>query len=211
MFSQLFGTGPRVAADGAGTASDGTQYAFKPSLVGSAWQFDLTGEGLSSQLSWQVKGKHGVWPLDKIAAIRLSYRPVSMQSRRFRADIEDTRGERVTIYSTTWHTVALMSPQDDGYRAFIVELHRRLAAINSKAVLVVGINPAIYWAGLVITGLVGAAMLGLLVRAATTGEYGGVLFLAGFAALFGWQIGGFMRRNRPRRYTFDALPQDVLP
>ena len=68
-----------------------------------------------------MKGKHGVWPLEKIAAIRLSYRPVSMQSRRFRADIEDTRGERVTIYSTTWHTVALMSPQDNGYRAFIVE------------------------------------------------------------------------------------------
>jgi len=29
--------------------------------------------------------------------------------------------------------------------------------------------------------------------------------------LFGWQIGGFIRRNRPRIYRFDALPPDLLP
>lgn len=207
MLSQFFSAKERAGVKGLEVTGDGTQYIFKPSLVGGASQFDLTGEGLS----WQVRGKHGVWPLEKIAAIRLSYRPVSMQSRRFRADIEDTRGERVTLYSTTWHTVALMSPQDNGYRTFIVELHRRLAATGSKAVLVVGINPAIYTAGLVVLGLVGVAMLGLLIRALITGEFAGALFLIGFAALFGWQIGGFLRRNKPRTYTFDALPKDVLP
>jgi hypothetical protein len=207
MLSQMFNPGPRPGAAGSGTVSDGTQYIFKPSLVGGASQFDLTDQGLS----WQVRGKQGVWPLEKIAAIRLSYRPVSMQSRRFRADIEDTRGERVTIYSTTWHTVALMSPQDNGYRAFIVELHRRLAEIGSNAVLVVGINPTIYLGGLFAVALVGVAMLGLLIRALITGEFGGALFLVGFAALFCWQIGNFMRRNRPRGYTLSALPKDVLP
>ncbi|TKT72448.1 hypothetical protein YH63_013980 [Afipia massiliensis] len=203
MLSQMFNAGRA----GPETASDGTQYIFKPSLVGGAAQFDLTDDGLS----WQVRGKQGVWPLEKIAAIRLSYRPVSMQSRRFRADIEDTRGERVTIYSTTWHTVALMSPQDNGYRAFIVELHRRLAAAGSNAVLIIGINPTIYLGGLFVVALVGVAMLGLLIRALITGEFGGALFLLGFAALFGWQIGNFMRRNRPRGYTFEALPKEVLP
>lgn len=207
MLSQLF-TGSRVRAQESGeAAADGTQYVFKPSLVGGASQFDLTDEGLS----WQTRGKRGLWPLEKIAAIRLSYRPVSMQSRRFRADIEDTRGERVTIYSTTWHTVALMSPQDDGYRAFILELHRRLAEIKSKAVLVVGINPNVYLAGMAVIAVVGVAMLGLLARALFTGEFAGALFLIGFAALFAWQIGGFMRRNKPRGYAFDALPKDVLP
>jgi uncharacterized membrane protein len=134
-----------------------------------------------------------------------------MQSRRFRTDIEDTRGERVTLYSTTWHTVALMSPQDNGYRAFVMELHRRLADIKSRAVLVVGINPNIYLAAMVVIAIVAIAMLGLLIRALLTGEFAGALFLVGFAALFIWQIGGFMRRNRPRSYTFDALPQNVLP
>ncbi|MCF2524397.1 hypothetical protein LVY71_16600 [Bradyrhizobium sp. G127] len=207
MLSQIFKTGLRGEAIGSVAASDGTQYIFKPSLVGGASQFDLTDDGLS----WQARGKKGVWPLEKIAAIRLSYRPVSMQSRRFRTDIEDTRGERVTLYSTTWHTVALMSPQDNGYRAFVMELHRRLADIKSRAVLVVGINPNIYLAAMVVIAIVAIAMLGLLIRALLTGEFAGALFLVGFAALFIWQIGGFMRRNRPRSYTFDALPEDVLP
>jgi hypothetical protein len=37
------------------------------------------------------------------------------------------------------------------------------------------------------------------------------LFLVGFAALFAWQIGGFVNRNRPRAYTFDDLPKALLP
>ena len=190
-----------------GVTGDGTHYLFKPSLVGGARQFELTDEGLS----WQFGAKSGVWPLDKIAAIRLSYRPISMQSNRFRADIEDSRGERVTLYSTTWHTIALMARQDDGYRAFIVELHRRLKAAGCEVFLMAGINPKIYLAGLALMALVAAAMAGLLIRALLTGEFAGALFLVGFAALFAWQIGGFMKRNRPRAYTLDALPMDVLP
>lgn len=186
---------------------DGTHYMFKPSLVGGPRQFDLTDEGLS----WQASGKSGVWPLDKIAAIRLSYRPVSMQSNRFRADIEDSRGERVTLFSTTWHTVALMARQDDGYRAFIIELHRRLADAGCKVYLIAGINPKIYVAGLALVAMVAIAIAGLLIRALWTGEFAGVLFLIGFAVLFAWQIGGFMKRNRPRAYTLQALPMDVLP
>ena len=207
MFSQLFGAGQRSEASGPEAAGDGSHYTFKPSLVGSAWQFDLTGEGLS----WQVKGKHDVWPLEKIAAIRLSYRPVSMQSRRFRADIEDTRGERVTIYSTTWHTVALMSPQDNGYRAFIEGLHARMAAAGSKATLTGGLPKGLYAAALVFVGLLAIAMVGLFVRALMTGEHAGAAFLVAFALLFNWQIGGFIRRNRPISYSFDHLPDPLLP
>jgi hypothetical protein len=29
--------------------------------------------------------------------------------------------------------------------------------------------------------------------------------------MFAWQIGGFVRRNRPRPYTFDRLPEALLP
>jgi hypothetical protein len=54
-------------------------------------------------------------------------------------------------------------------------------------------------------------MAGLLVRAVLTGELAGILFLIGFAALFAWQVGGFVRRNRPQAYSFDHLPQALLP
>jgi hypothetical protein len=183
------------------------RYAFKASLIGAAHQFELTDDGLN----WRMAGKSGVWPYDAISAIRLSYRPVSMQSRRFRADIEaDGRG-RIVLLSTSWQTAALMAPQDRDYRAFIVELHRRMAAAGSHAKLTAGLKPRLYIAAMVLLALVVVAMAGLLIRAVLIGEWAGVLFLAGFTALFAWQIGGFIRRNRPRAYTFDHLPAALLP
>jgi hypothetical protein len=59
--------------------------------------------------------------------------------------------------------------------------------------------------------LLAVAMAGLLIRALVIGEFAGVLFILGFAALFAWQIGGFVRRNQPRRYGFDQLPAGLLP
>jgi hypothetical protein len=189
----------------AGAAVD-WRYAYKASLIGGAHRFELTDHGLS----WQVGGKSAVWAYADITAIRLSYRPVSMQSRRFRADIESPGG-RIVILSTSWQTATLMAPQDNDYRRFIRELHARMAKAASRAVLTGGIGPTAYAAGIVLLALVGIAIAGLLVRAIATGEFAGALFLVGFAALFGWQIGGFMRRNRPQAYAFDDLPAALLP
>jgi hypothetical protein len=183
------------------------RYAYKASLIGAAHQFELTDEGLS----WQVGGRAGVWPYGGIAAIRLSYRPVSMQSRRFRADIEHANRQRIVILSTSWQTVALVAPQDKDYRAFITQLHQRMEKAGSKAKLISGIGPKLYGASIVFLALVATAIAGLLARAIGTGEFTGALFLVGFAALFAWQVGGSIRRNRPRTYTFDRLPQALLP
>ena len=184
-----------------------THYDYRASLIGSAHQFDLTDAGLS----WKISGRSGVWAYTDIAQVRLSFRPMSMQARRFRADIKSTGGRRLSILSTTWQTASLMSPQDHGYRTFITELHRRMAATGSKAALIGGIGPTAYVAALAMVTLLAIAMAGLLVRAIAIVEWYGVLFLVGFAALFSWQIGGFIRRNRPRTYDFDRPPEELLP
>jgi len=57
----------------------------------------------------------------------------------------------------------------------------------------------------------GVAMTGLLARVVATAQWGGVLFILGFAALFSWQVGGFIRRNKPRSYSFEDLPKELLP
>jgi hypothetical protein len=197
---------PNQATRSGETAPE-TRYAYKASLIGSAHQFELTDAGLS----WQIAGRSGVWAYTDIAAIRLSYRPSSMQSRRFRADINGKAGGRIAVLSTTWQTVSLMAPQDYGYRAFIAELHRRMAAAGSKAALIAGIGPKTYAAALAMLMFLALSMTGLFVRALWTGEWYGALFLIGFAVLFTWQIGGFVRRNRPRTYDFDHLPEALLP
>ena len=150
-----------MTTDLANEAVPVTRYAYKASLIGSAHQFELTDAGLM----WEIAGRSGIWAYTDIAAIRLSYRPVSMQSRRFRADIENAGGRRIAVLSTTWQTVSLMTPQDHGYRAFITELHRRMAEAGSKAALIGGIGPKAYAAALVLLSLLAVAMAGLLARA----------------------------------------------
>lgn len=185
----------------------GAAYAYKASLIGAAQQFELGDDGLI----WRIGPKAGGWPYATVAKVRLSYRPVSMQSRRYRADIEDVTGGRLRILSTTWQTVALMAPQDQAYREFVLDLHRRMRDAGSRAELIGGLPPAVHTAALVLIALVAVALTGLLARAVAVGSWSGALFLAGFALLFGWQVGGFIRRNRPRRYTFDDVPRDLLP
>ncbi|MFZ0809877.1 MAG: hypothetical protein WAM83_04600 [Bradyrhizobium sp.] len=193
---------PSDSPDGAGL-----RYAYKASLIGSAHQFELTEQGMS----WRIAGRTGLWDYADIAAVRLSYRPVSMQSRRFRADIEKAGGGRLAIFSTSWQTAALMAPQDQDYRAFIIGLHARMAKAGSRAHLAGGLHPRLYAAAIVVVTLLAVAMAGLLLRSIVSGAWAGALFLVGFAALFAWQVGGFITRNRPRTYTFDDVPKALLP
>jgi hypothetical protein len=209
--SSLFVTGggilPTQLATSGDTAATGPSYRYKPSLVGASWTFDLTDSGLS----WRMGSKSGAWPYATIAAIRLSYRPISMQSRRFRADISNVSGKSIRILSVNWQTAALVAPQDEPYRTFVRELHRRVAADGGAPVLIAGLGRITYALAGIAMALVGLALAALFIRAAMIGSYGGMLFLAGFAALFGWQLGGFMRRNKPRHYAAGDVPRDLLP
>jgi hypothetical protein len=185
--------------------SPDSSYAFRGSLIGAAHQFELTEAGLS----WRTGRRSGLWLYPDIVSVRLSYRPTGMQARRFRADIANRAGAQLAIMSTSKQTVALMEPQA-GYRGFMLLLHRRLADAGSTAVLTAGLRRPIYTALLIAVGLFALAMAALLVRALATGEWAGVIFIAGFAALFGWTIGGFLRRNRPHNYTYDDVPDELM-
>lgn len=184
-----------------------TRYAYKASLIGSAHRFELTEAGLA----WHIGGRSGVWRYDEISAIRLSFRPVSMQQHRFRADVSRAGGGRIAILSTSWQTAALMAPQDSGFRDFLVALHARMAKAGSRAELTAGLGRKAYAAVLGFVALLAVAMTGLLIRALMIDEFAGVLFIIGFAALFAWQVGGFVRRNRPRSYSFNQVPRSLLP
>ena len=188
-------------------AGSATSYAYKASLIGSAHRFELTEQGLS----WHIAGRSGLWRYDEISAIRLSFRPVSMQQHRFRADVSRTGGGRIAILSTSWQTAALMAPQDSGFRDFILALHARMAQAGSRAELTAGLGRKTYAAALAFLAVLTVAMAALLIRALLIGEFAGALFILGFAALFAWQVGGFVWRNKPQNYSFDRVPKALLP
>lgn len=189
----------------AADAAPGNAYAYKASLIGAAHRYELTDNGLS----WRIGRRSGIWTYADIASIRLSYRPMGMQHRRFRADIDHVDGRHITIFSTSKQTVALMEPQA-GYAAFLINLHDRLAQADSRVALRAGLRPGIYTAIVTTLALLALAMAALLVRALWTWEVGGAVFIVAFSVLFGWQISSFLRRNRPRSYDFATVPKELL-
>ena len=182
-------------------------YTYRPSLIGPAWHFELTEEGLS----WRVGRRTAIWPYARIARIRLSYRPVSMQAQRFRADVRNDDGRSVALLSVSWQTAALVMPQDAAYRHFVTELHARIAEAGGTPALRAGISRPVHLAGLAGLAFVNLAMIVLFIRAAITASFSGMLFLVGFAVLFDWTIGRLLLRNRPRSYRIDDPPRDLLP
>jgi hypothetical protein len=182
-------------------------YAYKPSLMGAAWQFCLR----SDALEWQSGRYSGRIPYAGITRVRLSFRPASMQMRRFVTEIWWTGGRRLSISSTSWRSLLEQYPQDRAYGAFIRELNRRIAVVGGPATFVTGVPAFLYWPGLALFAGVALAIAALTVRALEIGDYAGVALLSGFFALFVWQSGTFFKRNRPGRYRPDAVPNDLVP
>lgn len=183
------------------------RYAYKASVAGSPHLFELTPQGLSFQTGF----RSGVWRYGDIARIRLSYRPVSMLRHRFLAEIRHNDGKTLKVVSATWSGIVTMAPQDDAYRAFIVELHRRVASERADVVCVAGQQPFAFWLGVAAFAAILLAIAALCVRALLTGEYTGALFMVGFAAWSNWYVGGILLRNKPGRYEAGSLPKQLMP
>jgi hypothetical protein len=182
-------------------------FAYKPSLLGAVWEFRLAPDALE----WQAGTRSGRTPYAAIRRMRLSFRPVTMQSYRFITDIWPQQGGALRICSTSWKSMLEQERLNRPYADFVGELHRRIAAANSGAVFERGLPAYQYWAGFTVFVVLSLGLAVLAVRGLQEAAWAGTAFVGGFLALGLWQLGGFFRRNRPGRYRADALPADLLP
>lgn len=189
------------------TAGQVISYTYKASLAGTTYGFELRRKAMA----WWTSRRSETWNYSDIVMIRMSYRPSSMQMRRFRTEIWNRAGQRVSVVSTTWRSVAMIEPQDDSYRAFITTLHRRVADAGGKVLMEGGLMPWVFYLAALLLVLMIAAGAGLMGQALLAKHTSGALFFAVLTALFVWQIGGFVWRNRPIRYDADNLPDHLLP
>lgn len=193
--------------EGSAHAVTDLQYAYKPSLMGGTWILTLAPDALH----WAIGGLTGRIPYADIRRIRLAFRPVTMQSYRFLAEIWAERNPKIPVASASWKSLIEQERLDEAYSRFVRGLHAKIAEAQGTPRLEAGANPFLYWPGLAIFAGICIAMAGLIVRAIQQGETAAMLFLLGFFVLVLWQLGTFFKRNLPRRYTLDAVPADVLP
>jgi hypothetical protein len=183
------------------------KYSFRPALMGSPWEFRLARDGLV----WQRGRFQGRTGYDQIRRIRLAYRPATIQNHRFVTEIWPRSGFRLLIASTSWRSIMEQARQDAAYSDFIGELNRRIGAAGGNTKFIAGSPPVLFWAGVVVFVASALGLAALTVRALQAEERAAAALVGGFLALFLWQLGQFLRRNRPRRYRPDSIPRDLLP
>jgi hypothetical protein len=193
--------------DAVASVTDDVVYAYRASLMGAPFEYRLT----PTALAWQKGRFTGQTPYGQVRRVRLSFRPVTMQSQRFLAEVWPVAGPKLQIASTSVRGLVEQERQDAAYRAFIVELHRRMFATGAQTAFERGTLPVLYWPGLVVFFAAALALAGLAVHAAISGTWSAVAIVAAFFVLLLWHMGPFFRRNRPGTYRPDALPNEVLP
>jgi hypothetical protein len=189
------------------SASEELVYAYKPRLMGPAFEYRLARDGLD----WQIGPRSGRVSYPMIRHVRLGYKPTNLATSRYIAEIWPANAPKLSLASTSARSLVDSSEHRDEYRHFIEELHRRIAAARGECTFDAGFPAWRWWPAAVIGLATAMAVIYIVVQ----GVRGGQALVAGLIALvsvwFLWQIWNIVIRNRPRTYTPDAIPQDVLP
>ena len=195
------------ANDIAAEAAPVTRYAYKASLIGAAHQLRTDRRGPVLAHRRQIRGV----ALQRHWRDPAVYRPVSMQSR---AVSRRHRSRRSRAHRNSFDQLADRGA-DGAAGPGLSCVYRAVAPTDGESRQQ---GRAGRWPQAVnlcrsdwpLT-LVAVRWQDCWFARSMIGEFAGILFLVGFAALFAWQVGGFVARNRPRAYAFDAVPEALLP
>jgi hypothetical protein len=193
--------------DAPDTDRDDPTYAYKSSVMGAPWLLCLRPDGLE----YNVGRWSGLVRYTNIRRVRLSFRPTTMQMRRFVAEIWAADAPKIQIASTSWRSLVEQERLDAAYVSFVTELHRRIARAGATATFVSGMPLLLYGVGIAVYAGALLAFVALTTRALQVGEWTGAALIGGFFALFAWQVGDYLWHNRPGVYSPEAPPLNVLP
>jgi len=187
--------------------ADQPAYSFRPSVLGAPRNFRLA----ANAIVWDAGRRSGQIAYGRITRIRLSFRPAAMQNHRFVTEIWSQDCPKVDIASSSWKSMVEQVRLDNEYRAFIVELHRRLIAAGTTVRFDTGTNLPAFLGGLLLLAVAVVGLVGLVARAIESDANTAALLIVIFLAVFLWYGGNYFRRNWPSRYRPDALPEALLP
>ena len=193
--------------DTAETADDAPVYAFKPRMLAAEHAFRLG----QDSLEWFIGGRQGRVAYPMIARIRVGFRLTNFMGRRYTAEIFPRAGGRLDISSYSARGIVDNANQGAAYRAFITELHRRIANARADCRFEAGMAVWRFWPSVAITLAMAGGLLYVLVRGMLGDQIVTSLIVLAAGVLFLWQMGKMVLVNWPRNYRPDAIPEDVLP
>lgn len=189
------------------TTDGGPVYAFKPRMLAVEHAFRLGPDSLE----WNVGGNRGRVAYAMIARVRVGYRFTNFMGHRYTTEIFPRDGGRMQIASVSARGMLDSANQGAAYRAFIAELHRRIANAQGECRFEAGMAVWRFWPSVAITLAMAGGLVYVLVRGMSGDQILTSLIVIAAGGLFVWQMGKMVLANRPRSYRSDAIPADVLP
>jgi hypothetical protein len=186
---------------------EGPVYHYRPRMIGAGYSFRLG----AHSLEWNMSGYPGQVPYPMIAMVRLGFRPSNFGNRRYIAEIWPRKGSKFEIASASYKSMVSMEDQGPAYRAFIGELHQRIAASGGDCRFEAGFAAWRWWPMVAVSLATAIALVYVGVTTFANGDSGASLLVAAFMGLFAWQIWPLISRNRPGRYDPRHIPEHVLP
>jgi len=182
-------------------------YRYRPRLIGGEFALSIAPDGLE----WATGTRTGRLAYGDIKRVRVSFQPSNLMTRRCVCEIWPRSGGRLSVSSSSARSLLDSTDHGPEFRAFVTALVRKIGGAGGAPRLEAGMAAWRWWPMTIITVAVlgGAFVLGL--RGFTTGETVFGLAVIGLSALFGWQMGSLIARNRPRTFLPDAIPPSVLP
>jgi hypothetical protein len=188
-------------------AASNPTYGFRPRVIGAEHIFRLTQDALEFGLS---NRERRIFYRD-IARVRLSFSPANMALHRFLAEIWPRDGGKISIASVSAQSAFNFENRGPAYRAFTVELCRRIGMAQPGFHIESGM-PRWRWVPAAIFALATLVALAfLLVRSLLNSQFSFFIFCLVFGVLFVSQIGTMLLRNRPRSCDANSIPMQVLP
>ena len=188
-------------------AADEMSYRYRPRMIGAEFAFRLEPHALA----WELGQRNGRLAYRDIARLRLGYRPANIAGSRFIAEIWSRAGMKLEIASITQRSLFDYQNLAPQYRAFVVELGRRIAVAGGACRCEAGFSPWRWWPALFVAAATLVAAVYVSLNALIAGNVAAAAVIIAFGLVFLWQIGSMIARNRPRLCGLQSIPSAVLP
>jgi hypothetical protein len=183
------------------------EYRFRPRIVGAEQVFRLGPDALE----WESGNQRRRIPYRDITFLRLSYRPANVTLKRFLAEIWPREGGKLSLISVSAQGPFNFEDRSKIYSPFVVELGRRIDAVQPGFRFDAGMARWRWWPATVFAGATLVALVYVAVQAQLMRDSSLTAVMLVFGALFIWQVGTMLLRNRPRMCEARAIPADILP
>jgi hypothetical protein len=185
------------------------KFAARRSVLERETTWALLPEGLQRM---RPGGKAEVFPYAAIVRARLQFSPSGTHPDRYLCSLHLQDGRKLHLVSTHYKGLMRFEDRRAAYAPFVPELVKRVSEANPQVNLSAGASPAQYY-GLVVFLVLVAGLLawGLdLPGRLAEGGWGGWVRIGVLLALLPI-LWAFLRANRPRPFTAEAIPPRLLP